>query len=72
MLTHVKGHFLMKDLRKFCEQASDNLELDETYQRFILAHNVSSIDWLYYKQFLPEDVYRKYYCRFWRLKGRYS
>jgi hypothetical protein len=59
-LTHTKGKLELKDLRKFFEQKSDEIGFTDANKNFIMSHGVSSINWSSYKQFLPENVYKRY------------
>jgi len=59
-LTHTKGKLELKDLRKFFEQKSDEIGFTDANKNFIMSHGVSSINWTSYKQFLPENVYKRY------------
>jgi integrase len=59
-LIHTKGDLQLKDLRKFFEQKSDEIGFTDANKNFIMSHGVSSINWTSYKQFLPENVYKRY------------
>jgi len=59
-LTHIDGKLQLKDLRKFFEQKSDEIGFTDANKNFIMSHGVSSINWTSYKQFLPENVYKRY------------
>jgi len=59
-LTHTKGKLELKDIRKFFEQKSDEIGFTDANKNFIMSHGVSSIGWTSYKQFLPENVYKRY------------
>jgi integrase len=59
-LTHCNGKLQLKDLRKFFEQKSDEIGFNDANKNFIMSHGVSSINWTSYKQFLPENVYKRY------------
>jgi len=59
-LTKTVGNIQLKDLRKFFEQKSDEIGFTDANKNFIMSHGVSSINWTSYKQFLPENVYKRY------------
>jgi hypothetical protein len=59
-MSHTKGKIELKDLRKFFEQKSDEIGFTDANKNFIMSHGVSSINWSSYKQFLPENVYKRY------------
>ena len=59
-LSQTKGNLQLKDLRKFFEQKSDEIGFTDANKNFIMSHGVSSINWTSYKQFLPENVYKRY------------
>jgi hypothetical protein len=59
-MRHTKGKIELKDLRKFFEQKSDEIGFTDANKNFIMSHGVSSINWTSYKQFLPENVYKRY------------
>jgi integrase len=59
-MSHTKGKLELKDLRKFFEQKSDEIGFTDANKNFIMSHGVSSINWTSYKQFLPENVYKRY------------
>jgi hypothetical protein len=54
------GKLELKDMRKFFEQKSDEIDFPDANKNFIRSHGVSSINWRSYKQFIPENVYRWY------------
>jgi len=64
-MKHTTGKLEVKDLRKFTEQKSDELGFADANKNFIMSHGVSSINWTSYKQFLPENVYKKY-MEYWK------
>jgi len=59
-LQRTEGRLQLKDLRKYFEQKSDEIGFSDANKNFIMSHGVSSINWQSYKQFLPENVFRKY------------
>ncbi len=59
-LTSIDGKLQLKDLRKFFEQKSDEIGFTDANKNFIMSHGVSSINWTSYKQFLPDNVYKRY------------
>jgi integrase len=59
-LKQIDGKLELKDLRKFFEQKSDEIGFTDANKNFIMSHGVSSINWTSYKQFLPENVYKRY------------
>ncbi len=59
-LTRIDGKIELKDLRKAFEQISDEIGFTDANKNFIMSHGVSSINWQSYKQFLPENVYKRY------------
>jgi hypothetical protein len=64
-LIHANTHFLMSDLRKFTEQASDILQWDPSNKNYILTHNVAGVDWRFYKSPRAEPVY-DVYMQYWK------
>ena len=63
-LLHANTHFIMSDLRKYCEQASDILQWDQSNKNYILTHNVKGVDWRFYKSPRAEPVY-DVYMQYW-------
>lgn len=59
-LSKTDDKILIKDMRKFFEQKSDEIGFIDANKNFIMSHGVSSINWQSYKQFLPENVYKRY------------
>jgi len=59
-LQRTEGRLQLKDLRKYFEQKSDEIGFSDANKNFFMSHGVSSINWQSYKQFLPENVFRKY------------
>jgi len=59
-LSRIQGKLESKDVRKFFEQKSDEIGFTDANKNFIMSHGVSSINWTSYKQYLPENVYKKY------------
>jgi hypothetical protein len=59
-MKHTRGKLDLKDIRKFFEQKSDEVGFNDANKNFIMSHGVSSINWQSYKQFLPENVYKRY------------
>ncbi len=59
-MSHTRGKMQQRDLRKFFEQKSDEIGFNDANKNFIMSHGVSSINWTSYKQFLPENVYKRY------------
>ncbi len=59
-MKHTSGKLELKDIRKFFEQKSDEVGFNDANKNFIMSHGVSSINWQSYKQFLPENVYKRY------------
>jgi integrase len=59
-LHRTKGHLVLKDIRKFTEQKSDEIGFTDANKCFMMSHGVSSINWTNYKAFLPENVYARY------------
>ena len=53
-MSRFNGHFVLGDLRKFCEQHGDAIGWDQSNRAYILTHGVSGIDWKHYKHLLPE------------------
>jgi len=64
-LTRLNGKMELKDLRKAFEQISDRIGFTDANKNFMMAHCVSGVNWTSYKQFLPEDVYQRYFEK-WR------
>jgi hypothetical protein len=56
-MSQFKGHFVLGDLRKFCEQGGDAIGWDQSNRAYIMTHGVSGIDWKHDKHPLPEHVY---------------
>lgn len=54
------GNLQLKDLRKFFEQKSDEIGFNDANKNFIMSHGVNSINWTSYKQFLLENVYKRF------------
>ncbi len=63
-MSRFKGHFVLGDLRKFCEQHGDVIEWHQSNKNYIMTHAVSGVDWRY-KHPLPETVY-DVYMNSWR------
>ena len=59
-MNHTKGKLNAMDLRKFFEQKSDEIGFVDAHKNLIMSHGCGSIGWKSYKQFLPENVYKKY------------
>jgi len=64
-IKNTEGHLLLKDLRKFFEQKSDEVGFVDANKNYIMSHGVSSINWTSYKAFLPENVYARY-MNYWK------
>ena len=64
-MSQFKGHFVLGDLRKFCEQHGDILCWNESNRAYILTHGVSGIQWSHYKRPLAEHVY-DVYIKYWQ------
>ena len=64
-LNRVNGKMELKNLRKAFEQISDRIGFVDANKNFMMAHCVSGVNWTSYKQFLPEDVYQRYFEK-WR------
>ncbi|WP_292349729.1 hypothetical protein [Methanoregula sp. PtaU1.Bin006] len=64
-MKHTAGNLQQRDLRKFFEQKSDELGFIDANKNFIMSHGTCSISWTSYKQFLPENVYKRY-IEHWR------
>jgi integrase len=63
-LTHISGHFVLGDLRKFAEQYGDIIQWEQSNRAYILTHGVSGVQWSHYKHPLPEEVYN-IYLQYW-------
>jgi hypothetical protein len=63
-LKHGRNHFVLGDLRKFCEQMGDILQWDQSNKNYILTHGVSGVDWRFYKSPRAEPVY-DVYMKYW-------
>ena len=63
-MSRFEGHFVLGDLRKFCEQNGDAIGWDQSNRAYIMTHGVSGIDWKHYKHPLPENVYSTY-MQYW-------
>lgn len=44
-MSRFKGHFVLGDLRKFCEQHGDIIECEQSNRAYILTHGVSTVEW---------------------------
>ena len=64
-LMHSNAHFVMGDLRKFCEQEGDILQWDQSNKNYILTHNVAGVDWSFYKSPRAGPVY-DVYTQYWK------
>jgi integrase len=64
-MSQFKGHFVLGDLRKFCEQHGDTIGWDQSNRAYVMTHGVSGIDWKHYKHPLPENVY-EVYMKYWK------
>lgn len=64
-MSQFKRHFLLGDLRKFCEQHGDAIGWDRSNRAYIMTHGVIGIDWKHYKHPLPEIVY-DVYIQYWK------
>jgi hypothetical protein len=64
-MSRFSGHFVLGDLRKFCEQHGDTIGWDSSNRAYILTHGVSGVEWAHYKHPLPEHVY-DVYMQYWR------
>jgi integrase len=60
-----KGHFVLGDLRKFCEQHGDAIGWDESNRAYILTHGVRGVEWSNYRHPLPDSVY-DVYMKYWQ------
>jgi uracil DNA glycosylase len=56
--------FTLSDTRKFFEQESDRLKMDERILRYITTHGITGVDWKHYKAF-SRDTILKEYKRVW-------
>ncbi|MGA3199621.1 MAG: hypothetical protein ABSD89_09475 [Halobacteriota archaeon] len=63
-MSRFKGHFVLGDLRKFCEQQGDILCWNESNRAYILTHGVSTVEWKHYRHPLPDSVY-DVYMQYW-------
>ena len=64
-MSKFKGHFSLGDERKYFQQQSGIVELNESITNQIMTHAVGTIDWKHYKNPLPENVY-DVYMRAWQ------
>ena len=60
LLMRSDGRMGLKLARKYFEQKSDDLNMNQTYLKYITSHGISGVQWTNYKQFLPENVYKRY------------
>jgi len=58
------GHFVLGDLRKFCEQHGDIIQWAQSNRAYILTHGVSTVEWKHYRAPLPDSVY-DIYMQYW-------
>jgi hypothetical protein len=63
-MSQFKGHFVLDDLRKFCEQHGDAIGWDSSNRAYVLTHGVSGVSWSHYRNPLPETVYDMY-MKYW-------
>ncbi len=56
-MSQFKGHFVLGDLRKFCEQYGDIIQWDQSNRAYVMTHGVSNIEWKHYRHPLPDSVY---------------
>ena len=63
-MSRFNGHFVLGDLRKFCEQHGDAIGWEQSNRAYIMTHGVSGIDWKHYKHPLPDSVY-DVYMKYW-------
>jgi hypothetical protein len=63
-MSRFEGHFVLGDLRKFCEQCGDAIGWEQSNRAYIMTHGVSGIDWKHYKHPLPDSVY-DFYMKYW-------
>ncbi len=63
-MSQFSSHFVLGDLRKFCEQQGDVIGWDQSNRAYIMTHGVSSVDWKHYKHPLPASVY-DVYMKYW-------
>jgi hypothetical protein len=59
-MSRFDGHFVLGDLRKFCEQQGDVIGWDQSNRAYIMTHGVSGVDWRHYKHPLPDNIYDIY------------
>jgi hypothetical protein len=64
-MSRFEGHFVLGDLRKFCEQHGDAIGWNQSNRAYVMTHGVSGIDWKHYKHPLPEHVY-DVYMQYWK------
>jgi hypothetical protein len=56
--------FRARRSEKILEQQSDILQWDQSNKNYIFAHDVSGVDWRFYKNPRPEPVY-DIYMQYW-------
>ncbi len=64
-MSRFHGHFVLGDLRKFCEQHGDAIGWDQSNRAYILTHGVRGVEWSNYRHPLPDSVY-DVYMKYWR------
>jgi integrase len=64
-MSQFKGHFVLGDLRKFCEQHGDAIGWDQSNRAYILTHGVRGVEWSNYRHPLPDSVY-DVYMKYWK------
>jgi hypothetical protein len=63
-MSRFHGHFVLGDLRKFCEQHGDAIGWDQSNRAYILTHSVRGVEWSNYRHPLPDSVY-DVYMKYW-------
>jgi hypothetical protein len=58
-MKNTAGKLSAMDLRKYFEQKSDEIRFVDAHKNLIMTHGCSTVNWRYYKGFLPENVYIK-------------
>jgi hypothetical protein len=65
-MSQFEGTYRLSDGRKYFEQTSDLVQLNETYRAFIMSHGVGGIAWTHYKAFQEDVVYDVFMSSGWR------
>jgi hypothetical protein len=65
-MSQFDGHFVLGDMRKFFEQQSDALQLNESIRAHIATHGVGGVSFGHYRNPQKDVVYDVYMSSGWR------